>query len=342
MSRRPVLLAVACLTTVALAAPALATPDVSVRRLSGDDRYETSAAIAGATFTAGATVAVLASGERFPDALAGSYTAGRLDAPLLLTASAALSPATEAQLDDLGTSGVVLVGGTDALSPAVESRLRTLGYEVERVAGTNRYDTARAIAQTYPQSFIGSFGAGRTAILASGERFPDALSGSPVSYAESFPTLLSLRDQLPTETRTALEELDIQQVLLLGGESALSPAVRSQVEALGISVRRIAGRNRQETAVAFAAFAIDELGFQADNIDLARGDDYADALSGGANGGVERSPLLLTSTTTALGMTSAEFLRGRNATVASIDVFGGVQAVSAAVADEADRAATTP
>src|SRR6266498_1912000 len=92
-------LVVACATVaVALFAPsgASATSAAHIVRISGGDRYETAARVQLAAYTT-STVAVVASGENFPDALA----AARLGFPILLTARDSLPEPTRDALQKL-------------------------------------------------------------------------------------------------------------------------------------------------------------------------------------------------------------------------------------------------
>lgn len=95
-------------------------------RLAGPTRYETSAAIT-AEFGYGggqdAPVAHVATGENFPDALAGSALAGSQDAPVLLTRTDELPDGVLAQLDEISPDQLFILGGTVAVSQAVEDRL---------------------------------------------------------------------------------------------------------------------------------------------------------------------------------------------------------------------------
>jgi hypothetical protein len=61
----------------------------------------------------------LASGENFPDALAGAALAGHQHAPLLLTHREALHPDTVAALERLSAGEVVILGGSMVISLAV-------------------------------------------------------------------------------------------------------------------------------------------------------------------------------------------------------------------------------
>lgn len=90
------------------------------RRLWGSDRYRTSQHVNGFGFS-GADTVYLASGLNFPDALAGSVLAGLGDDPLYIVPGTCVPRNVLAEIDRLGASSVVLLGGTGALSPAVEA-----------------------------------------------------------------------------------------------------------------------------------------------------------------------------------------------------------------------------
>ncbi|MGB5936958.1 MAG: ExeM/NucH family extracellular endonuclease, partial [Ornithinimicrobium sp.] len=96
----------------------------NVGRLYGADRYETAAKVA-ARIEVGER-AFLASGEGFPDALAGGVVAGSQDAPLLLTPSTTLAPATADSVTDRAPKMVTAVGGPRALQPTVLDAVRAL------------------------------------------------------------------------------------------------------------------------------------------------------------------------------------------------------------------------
>ncbi len=96
----------------------------------GADRYETAAMLAKQVFGTGADAPVdyvVASGEIYADAVfAGGYAAN-LDAPLLLTASASLSPATAEYLKSVAPakSRVIVFGGNGSVTPTVQGQLVT-------------------------------------------------------------------------------------------------------------------------------------------------------------------------------------------------------------------------
>ncbi len=99
---------------VATAASAVAP----VTRLSGADRYATSAAISAGTFSS-VSVVYLATGGAFPDALSGAPLAAGNSAPILLVKQDSVSPEVCAEVERLRPETVVALGGTGAVSEVV-------------------------------------------------------------------------------------------------------------------------------------------------------------------------------------------------------------------------------
>jgi len=97
-----------------------------VDRRGGADRYATAVAVAQYGVSAGLTWATpaLATGENFPDALAGGVMQGHAASVLLLTRSTTLSPATSAALvqhaSEIGE--VRFLGGEGALTASVRAK----------------------------------------------------------------------------------------------------------------------------------------------------------------------------------------------------------------------------
>ncbi|MGQ7297763.1 cell wall-binding repeat-containing protein [Quadrisphaera sp. KR29] len=185
-----------------------------VQRTQGGDRYETAAAVATGALGEASEV-VLASGEGFPDALAGGSAAAALGAPLLLTRRDALPAPTRTALAGLAPTRVTVVGGPAVVSPAAVEQLRQLlpGAAVVRLAGDDRYGTAAAVARDTWES-------APAPLLASGEVFPDALAGAALGE----PLLLTRRECLPPATAGAWADLGVSAVTGLGGTAVLSDA----------------------------------------------------------------------------------------------------------------------
>jgi putative cell wall-binding protein len=90
----------------------------NVTRLAGTDRYGTSSAINRGSFLAAPTV-YFAVGTGFADALAGAALAGRDRAALYVVPGTCVPGSVVSDLQALGTTNRVLLGGTSALNDAV-------------------------------------------------------------------------------------------------------------------------------------------------------------------------------------------------------------------------------
>lgn len=299
---------------------ASATPDATSQRFSGADRYETAVEISKRSYTS-ATDAVVASGEGYADALAASYLAGQKAAPVLLVKKGEVPSITATELAGLGVKTVWLVGGTNAISPAVETQLKAK-YTVNRVFGADRYETAKAVATTSGLTG-GTYKNDKAAIVASGENYPDALAGGAIAYGKKLPLLLAQSATLPAPTCDAIKSLAVKRVILLGGVSAVTPAVQTAVAACagtGATVERVGGANRADTAAKLGALALSDLGFKNTEVVVASGNGFADALAGATYAGKNLFPILLMGS---VPPETAAFVKDRNSTIAMVTALGG-------------------
>jgi poly-gamma-glutamate capsule biosynthesis protein CapA/YwtB (metallophosphatase superfamily)/putative cell wall-binding protein len=196
-----------------------------------------------------------------------------------------------------------------------------------RLAGPDRVATAAGVAlQAFPEA-----GVTRTALLARADAFPDALAAAGLAGAVGGPVLLSRSDRVSPAAASTLEHLGIEQVLLLGGDAALSPAVEAEL-AERYEVTRLAGPDRYATAAriaeAVAAEAHDRRGAAPDTVVVVRGDSFADALTAGSPAFAQAWPILLTQRD-ALAPEAAAFIDERRPRRAL--VLGGSGAVGSAV-----------
>ncbi len=221
---------------------------VSVQRINGSNVYQLAANVAGGSCEAdtGSHSVALASGENWPDALAGAA----LDRPLLLTTQAFLPAVTRKYLEPCASTvnaRVVILGGPAAVSEDVADSLRSMGYRVDRVAGADRYDTARRIARWFAPASVS------TVYLASGANFADAVAIAP-SVTGDTPLILTTPGELHHQARRFLtdEGRQFASVTILGGTAAVSAQVEAEIKDMGIPTNRIAGADRYETAALIA------------------------------------------------------------------------------------------
>ena len=100
----------------------------AVYRVEGVDRYDTALSLSQSIFDTAEYVFV-ATGESFPDALAGGPLAGALHAPVLLVNGAASSVPADIrdEILRLAPSLVIILGGEGVVSREIEEELRALG-----------------------------------------------------------------------------------------------------------------------------------------------------------------------------------------------------------------------
>ena len=305
----------------------------AVERAAGASRVETAVDISMTTFPGGADVVVLAKAGDYPDALSGAPLAVALGGPLLLTDSAVLSPAAAAEIDRLGATRAILLGGEAALSAAVEAELVGDGLDVDRIAGESRYDTARLVAERLGAT---------TAVVVEGRNanpfrgWPDAVAASSWAASTGRAILLVEADRLPDETADALGVMT--DVVVVGGTVAVSADVQSQVDAIAGDVERISGDTRYATSVAVVERSLAD-GNSLDVVWLATGTGFADALTAGPAAALTSGVLLLIDGgNPAGGAESLAFLEANADDVGSVFLVGGETAITPEVADAVDDA----
>lgn len=234
-------LALAGALGVVLAPGAGATP-IRFTSYYGFDRYSTSVAVDGdPTHTA-----YIVSGETFPDGLAASAVTALDGGNVYLTARGQLSAEVRARLPY--ASKIVVVGSEASVGKDVMTWLQqNTKARLFRVAGPDRYATAAELA-------TGNYGPGvDNVIIASGENYPDALTGGAAAGHVKSPLLLTSADALPSATAQALAILKPKAITVIGGQDRVGTAVQEQLQQFlpaGVGVTRIAGSDRFDTAVA--------------------------------------------------------------------------------------------
>ena len=262
-------------------------------RLGGADRYATAVAASRAAFPtadpAGLDTVYLASGVQYADALAAGPTAVARGGALLLTQPDRLTVTTATELRRLAPDRVVVVGGTGAIGARVLDEVSALGMPVSRLGGSDRYATSAALAREgFPSG-------ARTAWVATGQGYADALAAGPAASAAGGPVVLvdGRSGTLPAATRQLLAELGVTTAQLAGGTGALSSGIESGLKALvgTTAVTRSAGADRYATAVAVNARAFPALA--TGDAYVAAGNGFADALAVGVLAGRAKRPLYL-------------------------------------------------
>ncbi|MEI2774978.1 MAG: cell wall-binding repeat-containing protein [Tetrasphaera sp.] len=199
---------------------------VPVDRIAGADRYETSALISARNYSPGVAVAYVASGQNFPDALAGAPVAGKTGGPVLLVPSTAVPDSVASELRRLRPGRIVVLGGPATIDDGVLATLGTFtSGAVERWAGADRYAVSASISER-------SFPSGaETVFVASGLVFPDSLAGAPVAGKTPAPLLLLRTASIPDPVAAELTRLRPKQIVILGGPASVTNTAAAALQA---------------------------------------------------------------------------------------------------------------
>jgi hypothetical protein len=193
----------------------------------------------------------------------------------------------------------------------VVDELAGLGYLVDRIAGANRFETAVAIAERIPDPSL--------VLVAVGDIFPDALTASAAAGTTGGVVVFSGMDRSVAVTDKYLAAHSDVPRFALGG-----PAARAYP-----SIAPVFGTDRFRTAAAIATTffpAPYAAGF-------ARGDVFADALTGGVHIAMRSGPILLTNPE-GLHPAVPDYVSGHGDNLVAAYLYGGEKSLSPGVAVE--------
>jgi len=155
----------------------------------------------------------------------------------------------------------------------------------ERVSGSDRYETSLKISKAGWPDVLNS----GTAIIATGNDFPDALSAAPLASKYNAPILLTDSQTLDSTLSLELTRLKVNSVFIIGGPGAVSSEIEEKLKLKGIKCTRLFGNDRYETSAAVA----NEIG-TTNKVVVATGENFPDALSIASWAASNKVPILLT------------------------------------------------
>lgn len=201
-----------------------AEKQLDIRRLSGENRYETSANICIRNFPQPEYI-VLASGENFADAL--SATNFSKEAPILLTTRDKIPDVIQKTIIRSKPKNIIIVGGEKSVSKDVEDQLRKAN-KVKRISGKDRFETSILVAS--------SFKDGKDFVASNGLNFADSLTATPYILQNNKRLIL-------TNGKTLSKNIDSKRIKeIIGGEKSMNiPELNN--------VKRISGKDRYETSL---------------------------------------------------------------------------------------------
>ena len=156
---------------------------------------------------------------------------------------------------------------------------------VSELRGVNRYETATLISQRTDHENV--------AILVSGNAIVDGLCSSALAGYYNAPILLTPTEKIDEITINELNRLNIENVIIVGGESVVSNNVIENLKSLGVKkIIRLGGKDRYETSQLVTSY-IDKYCYDVKNIIVTDGFGEADCMSASPISVRESMPILL-------------------------------------------------
>ena len=288
---------------------------LSVTRISGSDRYDTSFKIQEfLTKDEFSYYAVFASGEGFSDALSAGILAGEFEAPLILVRKDSIPKVISDNYSRITFGRSFLVGGTNSVSKKVEDEIHKNISVTIRLAGKNRLDTALSIygpiLEKRKELVLGDAFSSYNGYV-----YADALTAMPYMYQ------LNKHDMGPLPLLPYAGE---DASIVFGGYNSVPKLVGEK--------SRIYGADRYKTAVEISKAFKSNLNKDVDTIVLASGEDYPDALCAGPLASSKNAAILLTKSKT-LNEDTREYIKA-NTNIKNIIIVGGERSISSSVENE--------
>lgn len=299
-------------------------------RLGGQTRFDTSAKIAENTYSGMINNVVIANGYNFPDALSGSVLAKAVGGPILLVGTTAASSDTSPALNyissHLNKSGkVYILGGTGVIGKDFETKLTSMGYMLNRLGGTDRFQTNMKIVTELKAASSTSI------VISSQENFPDALSISPIAALSGWPILLANKDSLSADEEKYILTVKPNKVYITGGTGVISDTLKNRIKTLlgygDDKVIRLGGKDRYATSRIINSTLLNA----PSEIAITSASEFPDALSGSVYAAKKVAPIVLVDPSQSGEAQNYIKAVGQNVNTINATVFGLQGAVSDSV-----------
>lgn len=184
---------------------------IEVTRIAGQDRYETSLKVA--KLLGNPEKAIISSGKDFPDVLSIASIAANKGIPILFTSQNNLSKELKAYISQ-SIQKTYILDDDSRISDSVVNQLPA----AERLTGLNRYESNIKIINTFKNDLDFS-----TCYVATGEDYPDALSGSALASLTKSPVIF-VNEPLKHDTINFVMSIksNIKKIIAFGGSGAVS------------------------------------------------------------------------------------------------------------------------
>ncbi|MBV4450440.1 cell wall-binding repeat-containing protein [Clostridium tyrobutyricum] len=265
----------------------------SVTRIYGNNRYETCLNISKKFNNQKVDNVIIASGNNFPDALAGSVLSKKLNAPILLA-----DRGVEGSMNSIDylkkhfnyDGKIYVLGEKGSVSKEYVNYIKNLGCKnIIRLGGSDRFDTNKKIVDTLDVE------KGTPVVITNAYGFADALSVSSVASSKGYPILMSNSSNLSDRIKQKIKDIQPSKIYLIGGTGSLNNSIISQAKNLvpqlgDDNIVRIGGATRYDTSLAISKY----FNMNSDTAVITSGKNFPDALSGSALAAQKNAPIILT------------------------------------------------
>ncbi|MFN2101863.1 leucine-rich repeat protein [Finegoldia dalianensis] len=253
-------------------------------RIAGRNRQLTAVEVSKTLFKH-ADVVILTSSNKMVDSLAASPKGIAINAPTLFVEKDSIMDEVLQEIKRLNPSKIIIAGGEESISDDVAKQLQQLGIKQQRVAGADRFETAVKLGEEIRRNSSNK----TDVILVNGYNSIDALTAGSLAAKLNIPVLLTENGQLNKTTEKVIKDWGIEKVTIIGGKTQVSEAIKVKLQERKITVERLAGRTRVDTALEVAK----AVNSNPDAIIFANKDTFADALLAPYLSNAEQAPIVL-------------------------------------------------
>ena len=259
-------------------------PPIAENKLVGDSRYSTAIKVSNRGWDKSDDVVIINSNDTV-DALSATPFAKAKDAPILLTQSDRINEQTKKEIVRLSAKNIYIIGGRNVVSESVVSQLKSMGLNVVRISGEDRYLTSLEIAKKLVN-------VSEIAVVNGEKGLADAVSIAPVAADKNMPIVLASSTNGTKVFNEFIESNKIKTSYVIGLENAVSNEIAKKLP----NSKRIGGLNRNETNAAilenfYTNKDVKNLFVAKDGMKNAN--DLIDALSVGVLASKEKSPIVI-------------------------------------------------
>ena len=257
---------------------------VNPTRIAGRNRQLTAVEVSKTLFQKADTL-IITSSDKMVDSLASSPFGVGIKAPTLLVDKDKISNEVLSEIKRLNPSKIIIAGGKLSISQKVENQIKELGIKQQRISGHDRFETAVKLGEQVRANSTNK----KEIILVNGFNNIDALTAGSLAAKLNIPILLTESDQLNEITEKAIKDWGIEKVTIIGGKTQVSETLKAKLRNSGITVDRLAGRTRVDTALEVAK----AVNSDPDKVIFANKTAYPDALIAPYLSKAKEAPIML-------------------------------------------------